>query len=271
MLRSPIVVKRGSKGEAEKPFWISYADLMTALMVLFLVAMSVAMLAVTNSVKQIEQKNEELRRTADALRVLQKTPLELEIERQKAEREQDIAKLLDEVAKAADRYPGIKVDRAQNIIDFGDKAHFDKGRHTLNPEQARLLRAFVPEVLAVARDELGRKWLKQVVVEGFASPEGDYLYNLNLSSQRSQRVLCVLLAPPYPDERAMNWGELEQIRDVFLVGGYSFNAAKFNAVTASYDESRRVELRLEFLSIGESRPSPETAPRGSFGQCALGG
>jgi outer membrane protein OmpA-like peptidoglycan-associated protein len=271
MLRNQIVVKRGSKGEAEKPFWISYADLMTALMVLFLVAMSVAMLAVTNSVKQIEQKNDELQRTADALRVLQKTPIELEIERQKAERDRDIDKLLDEVTRAAGRYVGVKVDKGQNIIDFGDRAHFDKGKNTLTSEQARLLRAFVPEVLAVARDELGRKWLKQVVVEGFASPEGDYLYNLNLSLQRSQRVLCVLLAQPYPDEHAMSQRELEQIRDLFLVGGYSFNAAKFNAITASYDESRRVELRLEFLGIGESRPSTEAAPRGSFGQCALGG
>src|SRR5208337_2218794 len=109
--------------------------------------------------------------------------------------------------------------------------------------QARLLRAFVPEVLAIARKELGRKWLKQVVVEGFASPEGDYLYNLNLSLQRSQRVLCVLLEPPYTDESVMSPAELKQIRDLFLVGGYSFNAAKFNAITASYDASRRVELR----------------------------
>ena len=38
MFGTPIIVKRGSKDEAEKPFWISYADLMTALMVLFLVA-----------------------------------------------------------------------------------------------------------------------------------------------------------------------------------------------------------------------------------------
>jgi outer membrane protein OmpA-like peptidoglycan-associated protein len=245
MLGTPIVIKRGSKSEPEKPFWISYADLMTALMVLFLVAMSVALLAITKTVSDIE--------------------------RRKVEREQDIAKLLDEVEKAADRYPGIKVDKEQKIIDFGDKAHFDKGKHTLNPDQARLLRAFVPEVLAIARDELGQKWLKQVVVEGFASPEGDYLYNLNLSLQRSQRVLCVLLAQPYPNERAMSQAELEQIRDLFLVGGYSFNAAKFNAVTASYDESRRVELRLEFLSIGESRASTEATPRGNFGQCALEG
>ena len=245
MLGSPIVIKRGSKTEAEKPFWISYADLMTALMVLFLVVMSVALLAVTKTIS--------------------------EIERQKAERDQEIAKLLDEVEKAADRYPGVKVDREQNIIDFGDKAHFDMGKSTLNAEQARLLRAFVPEVLAIARDELGRKWLKRIVVEGFASPEGDYLYNLNLSLQRSQRVLCVLMAVPYPDERAMNQAELEQVRDLFLVGGYSFNAAKCNAVTASCDESRRIELRLEFLSIGESRPSKAAAPPGNFGRCALGG
>src|ERR1700727_381792 len=118
MLGHPIVVKRGSKGEAEKPFWISYADLMTALMVLFLVAMSVAMLAVTNTVEQIKQKNDELQRTADALRALQKTPAELEIERLKAERDREIAKLLDEVVRATDRYPGIKADGEQKIMVF---------------------------------------------------------------------------------------------------------------------------------------------------------
>jgi hypothetical protein len=32
----------------------------------------------------------------------------------------------------------------------------------------------------------------------------------------------------------MSQAELEQVRDLFLVGGYSFNATKFNAVTASY-------------------------------------
>ena len=245
MLGTPIIVKRGTKTEAEKPFWISYADLMTALMVLFLVVMSVALLAVTKTVS--------------------------EIEREKAQRDQDITRLLDEVEQAANRYPGIKVDRARNIIDFGDKARFDKNSYALNPDQSRLLRAFVPEVLAIARDELGRKWLKQIVVEGFASPEGDYLYNLNLSLERSQRVLCVLLATPYVDEHPMSSAELDQVRDLFLVGGYSFNAAKYDATTASYDESRRVELRLEFLGIGEARASTPAIRSGNFGNCALAG
>lgn len=40
-------VKKKTKEEGEKPFWISFSDLMTALMVMFLVVMAVALLAVS--------------------------------------------------------------------------------------------------------------------------------------------------------------------------------------------------------------------------------
>lgn len=239
MLGSRAVRKNRAKDEAEKPFWISFADLMTALMVLFLLVMSVALLSVTKTVS--------------------------EAERAKAERERDIDALLEKVRQATDRYPGVTVDKSRNVIDFGDRARFDTASHHLNSEQAKLLRAFVPEILVIAQDDLGKRWIKRIVVEGFADQRGTYLYNLNLSLQRSQRVLCVLLGPPLPDEAPMNPEQLEQIRELFLVGGYSFNSAK-----SSFDESRRIELRLEFLSIGEQRPSTEGIPRGNFGACALG-
>lgn len=239
MLGSHAGLKKRAKDEAEKPFWISFADLMTALMVLFLVVMSVALLSVTKTVS--------------------------EIERIKAQRERDIDTLLEKVKQAADRYPGVTVDKNRNVIDFGDRARFDTASHQLNPEQAKLLRAFVPEVLTIAQDDLGKRWLKRIVAEGFTDQRGTYLYNLNLSLQRSQRVLCVLLDSPFPDEKPMSQEQLEQIRELFLVGGYSFNSAK-----ASFEESRRIELRLEFLSIGEERPPNEGIPRGNFGSCALG-
>lgn len=237
MFSGRIVLKRGKKDEGEKPFWISYSDLMTALMMLFLVTMSVALLAVTKTVSESERK--------------------------KAAREQAIEKLLDKVSTAAKKY-GVTVDRSRNVIDFGDRARFETSSHKLLPEQSKLLRAFVPQVLAVARDELGKKWLKRIVVEGFADQRGSYLLNLNLSMQRSQRVLCVLLAPPFPGEQGMDPNELEQIRELFLVGGYSFNSAK-----ASLDASRRIELRLEFFGVDEEHPTTEGIPRGDFGKCAL--
>ena len=239
MLGRRIVLKRGGKDQAEKPFWISFADLMTALMILFLVVMSVALLAVTKTASEAEKK--------------------------KIERDVGIEVLLAKVKKAAEQYPGVTVDSKRNVIDFGDRARFDTASHQLSADQAKLLRAFVPEILTIARDDLGKHWLKRIVVEGFADQRGTYLYNLDLSLKRSERVLCILLAPPSSSEKVMNPNELEQIRELFLVGGYSFNSAK-----ASFEESRRIELRLEFLGNNEQRPPASEIPRGDFGPCRLG-
>ena len=311
MIGRAVVLKRGNRSEAEKPFWISYADLMTALMVLFLVAMSVAMMTVTYNVEDVERQKreleernvqlskaltqietanrqlesdklrlkeeeeslrkseEELKHANEQLEKLKKTQKELDDEAAAKVRDQEIRELLNAVELAATRHPGVKVDKDQHTIDFGDRARFEMGSNSLTPEHARLLRAFVPEVLAIAKDRLGQKWLKQVVVEGFASPEGDYLYNLNLSLERSERVLCVLLAPPSPEEAPLMPDQLEQIRDLFLVGGFSFNAVKFDEATKSYDASRRVELRLEFLGLNEGRPSPVNMLNERLGKCTL--
>ena len=46
-----IPARKGNRDEGEKPFWISFSDLMTALMVLFLVALTVALLAITHEIQ----------------------------------------------------------------------------------------------------------------------------------------------------------------------------------------------------------------------------
>lgn len=229
-----------ARDEPEKPFWISYADLMTALMVLFLVVMSVALLAVTKTVT--------------------------EREREEVEHQQDIEKLLDrfEAVAKQNQFQGITIDRNRKVVDFGTRAQFPFARSTLTIEQEKLLRAFVPAILQQANDELGQRVLKQIVVDGFTDKTGSYLSNLNLSLQRSQRVLCALFAHPQADEEPMAPGDLEQVRSLFLVGGYSFNAAK-----DTDEQSRRVEMRLQFLGIRETRQSTTGIPPGNFGICAL--
>lgn len=219
--------RKRSREEAEKPFWISFADLMTALMVLFLVSVTVALFAVT-------QKPDE-------------------VAKQQAQRERDIQALLSRITEAAKEYPGIVV--RGHSIDFGSRANFETGKSALSVEQTATLRAFVPKVLSVVRDPLGKKWLKRIVVEGFADQRGTYIYNLNLSLQRSERVLCVLLAAPKAVPDALADTDRLLVRELFLVGGSSFNALK-----ASLEESRRIELKLEFLESGENRPTPRDAP-----------
>ena len=231
MLGRSTVIRRGSKDEGERPFWISFADMMTAMMVLFLLVMSVALLSVT-------------------------TP--------RRERDGDIGKLCDSVAIAAKGYPGVHVDCTRHVIDFGDRARFESDHFDLKPEQEKLLRSFVPEVLKIAANPLGRRWLKRVVVEGYTANSGTYLHNLNLSLQRSQPVLCALLADAQPNELPMRPVDRIDIQRLFLVGGYSSNSAK-----ASKDASRRIELRLEFFGVDEVRSSKEVLFQGEIGKCAL--
>jgi outer membrane protein OmpA-like peptidoglycan-associated protein len=224
-----------NREEAEKPFWISFSDLMSALMVLFLVVMGVALLAITKTVSEQGAK----------------------AEAHKA----DIEALLDRFEALRTRCEGIRVDRERHTINFGSCARFDFNSSQLQADQEVVLREFVPEMLALANDSLGRRILKRFVIEGYTDTTGSYLRNLNLSLQRSQRVLCALFAQQ--GERVLSNDQKEQVRQLFFVGGYSFNSAK-----ATPEESRRVEMRLEFLGIDEPRPVPVMGKK-DFGTCAL--
>jgi flagellar motor protein MotB len=226
MLGIRIFTKKSLKDEAEKPFWISFADLMTALMVMFLLVMSVALLAVTKTASEAER--------------------------------------VEQATKSDPMFEGIRVHRDRQVIDFQDKARFDTASSQLNRDQSKLLRAFIPHVLEIADSPLGQSWLKRIVVEGFADKRGTYLFNLNLSLQRSQRVLCVLLSPPEADEKPMSNKELQLVRQLFLVGGYSSNSQK-----KVLDESRRIELRLEFRRITEDPNATQVDELGEFGRCAI--
>lgn len=224
--------------DGEKSFWISFADLMTALMMLFLLVMTVALLSLTQSARSTQNK--------------------------KQQRAEDVAQVMEQIARAAQQQGGIDVDLKRHVIDFGDRARFETGSHRLGEDAARRLRAFVPAVLAAADSEPGRRWIRRVVVEGFADPRGSYLMNMNLSLQRGQRVLCVLLESSSAAE-GMGASERQRIRDLFSVGGFSFNAQR-----ESFEASRRIELRVEFVDVGEANPEPNTTTLAQdVGTCAL--
>ena len=227
--------RRKSREDGEKPFWISFSDLMSALMVLFLVSMTVALLAVTHDISQVEKE--------------------------KAQRDQEIDKLMSRIKEITRDFPGVSV-RGRSV-DFGDRAHFDTDSHKLKLEQSQLLRAVVPKILEIARDPLGQKWFKRVIVEGFADQRGTYLHNLNLSLQRSERVLCSLLAPEHGEAILKDEDRL-MIREMFLVGGSSFNSLK-----ESLEESRRIELKLEFMDIGEVRQRASEMPLDQDSRCPI--
>jgi hypothetical protein len=87
-----IVLKRGGKVEGESPFWISFSDLMSALMVLFLLVMAVTLISVTKDVTSAEQR--------------------------KIQREKDIKELMSTIREESRDFPEVKVNESTYRIDL---------------------------------------------------------------------------------------------------------------------------------------------------------
>lgn len=235
MFGTKLVLPRRDRDEGEKPFWISYADLMTALMMLFLVVMAVSLFAITSRGDRHEKDITNCMQEFEAMA--------------KAK--------LDE---------NVTVDVANRRVSFGTRARFANKDYNLSQESAQRLRAFTPVVLRFADSACGRKLLKRVVVEGYTSKTGSYLFNLDLSLKRAHSVLCALFDDPAPGEQVLSDDQKLAVRKLFLVGGYSSNSGK-----GTDDESRRVELKLEFWGLDDKEKAPaitpdETAP---LGNCML--
>lgn len=230
---------RRGREEGEKPFWISFSDLMSALMVLFLVAMSVALLAVTKKVSQDEREDRE--------------------------RREAIEELMQQVQKVVTQkeFEGVRV--IGNTIDFGPRGRFEReGQNTLSAPQRELLRQFTPKLLVELREsEAGKHWFKRAVVEGYASQSGKYLFNLNLSLERSERVICELLRAPIEAEVPLSDDDRKLIATKFFVGG-----ASFNSLRATADDSRRIEFKLEFKTRQE-RQDEQKSPPAAVDEAAL--
>ena len=221
-----------SKDEGEKPFWISYADLMTALMIVFLVVMVASLVSVTKQITAATQGEKE--RVNDIARLCQRLEL-----------------------KAKSLKLPIIVDCQDNRVNFGEAGRFGYNDYRLSEEGTNALQAVVPLILEATNSEEGQKWFKQVLIEGFTDTNGSYLYNLHLSLQRSEWVMCTLLDARHTEKMGLSESQRDQIRQLFLAGGVAFNNAK-----ESKEASRRVELRLQFYGLKEKGLS--TAPQPQF-------
>lgn len=230
-----IFLKRGGKHDGESPFWISFSDLMSALMVLFLVVMAVTLVAVTQSIDAATRAT---------------------IERAAA-----VNKVMAMIANDP-KSVGVGVDQQNFRIDLGKEVRFDSGSFTISVPAGQFLRSYIPVLLKAKGTPEGQRWMRSVVVEGFTDEDGTYLYNLQLSLDRSRSVVCSLFQSTSSGD-ALTPEQLRKVQELFLVGGYSFNSIKKDKA-----ESRRVEFKVDFWGLDEKRPEVSDVLKGKeFGKC----
>ena len=159
----------------------------------------------------------------------------------------------------------VSLDPINTTIDFGPKAYFIQNKYIVSDETAIRIRTFVRRLLNIAKLPCGEKWMKRVVIEGYTSQEGTYLHNVNLSLNRSHKVLCVILSGDQTDPITLNAEEKGEAQKLLMAGGYSSNSIK-----PTLEESRRVEFKLEFWSdVHEKTELPVVEQLGALGECKL--
>jgi len=141
-----IVLTRPKKQEGESPFWISFSDLMSALMTLFLLVMAVTLISVTRDVSTAEAR--------------------------KIDREKEIQELMAAIQERSRAFSDVEVHLSSYSIDLGHEVRFDSNRADLPADSSRFLRTYIPILLDVRSTVLGRKWIRHIVVEGFTDEDG---------------------------------------------------------------------------------------------------
>jgi outer membrane protein OmpA-like peptidoglycan-associated protein len=130
-------------------------------------------------------------------------------------------------------------------IDLGAIVNFSKRDYHINQIGIDFLRIYIPSIIRATKSPACSKYLRRIIVEGYTDTDGNYLPNLQLSQRRSAEVVCSL-SESVKSNTTIDQQDLNDIRDLFLVGGFSFNSYK-----PSKAENRRVVLKLEFWQVNE--------------------
>ena len=228
--------------EGERPFWISYADMMTASMTLFLVMMA-AFIAINT--KNLKEYSSTIKAEKD----------------RKAAIEKIMAKIDDKLSSESfSKQDQVQVNRENTSIDMGRICEFRQSDYTLMPDQLKKLRYVVSYdvVEVISNIESAKQWVKSVDVVGFASSEGSYLTNLGISQARSGFMVCSLLEKPAGDTAQEKAKFRNFVRSKFQVAAFSENNLVQTNKRATVAQriqnrvkSRRAELRIIFRSVKE--------------------
>jgi outer membrane protein OmpA-like peptidoglycan-associated protein len=140
---------------------------------------------------------------------------------------------------------GFTLDPKTDSVDLGTAAIFPLGSDRLSADQEALLRNYIVHLVDLVHDDPTMFPLKNITVMGYTDPAGSYLFNLDLSARRSERLMCALLDPAQRGTE-MTDAEVRTIRRLIKVGGYSIGDPGQSA-----QKNRRLALKLDFYGFDE--------------------
>ena len=266
---------RGGDGGS---LWISFSDLISALMLIFVLVLFYAvyqyydMLEVKTAEllcqsglldeksSQLSLSQQELEEKENALALAQQT-----LDDKEAQLNSQSLKLTETElvrALANSNINGASVDDSGAIV-FSTEMMFDVNRSTLKDVGKAFLNSFIPAYLDVLMSDNYSQYVSQIIIEGHTDTDGTFLTNMRLSQDRAYAVLRYILSGEFT---GISDAAKERLQQIVTVNGRSYSDPIYNDDgTVNMDASRRVVIKFrmndedmvnEMLSILDGRLIP---------------
>lgn len=196
-------------------YWMSYSDLMSALLLIFALLLMINMFSNQTEIEAKDQMIEEV----------------LGVK----------TRLIEELNKAFnDSNLEMEIDPKTGAIRFSSGVFFEFNSSKLSKEGKKSLQSFVPEYIKVLLSDEFHDHISQIIIEGHTDQDGSYLYNLELSQDRSFSVVEEILSDDFP-----SYTDTEELRALITSNGRSYMVPIYNKRgEVDNDKSRRVEFQF---------------------------
>jgi outer membrane protein OmpA-like peptidoglycan-associated protein len=218
--------------KSDAPIWMSLSDMMTGLMLVFLL---IAVVSIVDVKEQQEKQNE-------IVEEYQNTKVK-------------IFNDLNKTFKNDFNRWGITLSDDLTISFINPDLLFGFDSSDLRKEYQNILDSFIPKYLSVINKEEYSNAIREVRIEGYTSSEGrdsinSFMYNISLSQERSNSVLSYILVSDF--FKNLNQSDSEKIKFWLSANGLGYSRVVdkdgdlvfFSKKTQDPQKSRRVEFRI---------------------------
>ena len=201
--------------EEEGRFWPPFTDLLTTILLCFILIFIVMMV-----IKSLEIK--EMKKTIDQIMGV------------RSELVKDLRDTFGENKQ------GMEVDEKTGAIIFDTEILFAYDDATLKKNSYTFLDEFVPVYLDVLLQSDYEEYIAEIIIEGHTDKDGDYLYNLELAQNRAHSVAEYILSEKFPYKHLQ-----QHVEEKLTVNSKSYSDFRTDE-GGNYDASlsRRVEFKF---------------------------
>ncbi len=244
--------RRRDSESGENPFWITYSDLLSSLVMVFLVLLLAFQALAEEQMAQVLAAKERVDQEKKQSEGYRQRAIELGLD----ENAESLEKLIQELEGLQRQFPELDIQKTTGEARIDDKILFDTGKAELKPTGKALLRKVIPKWAAIVTKPEYQEIIKEVVFEGHADPQGaldqneNYLQNLQLTQRRSAAVAQFVFSSQ------CNFDQKDELRTLVSASGRSNVEAvreSLNSLRQKYPNATESELRGKAYKMASSK------------------